>query len=422
MRIDVADVRFLFDPWLEGTAFSGGWGLSYDNPAALALACEATHLWISHWHSDHMHWPTLHKIAASAPDMIVFANASLNFTMAERLLACGFRDVRPLPERRELEVTSRVRITRFPTAGIDNMLLLHADDMRILNYNDCNLPSAALRALRKQVGPIDVLLTNYNHAGKLFELYGDEAIKNAFFAALPRAADAIEPRYVLPFASSHYYRTQESWAQNASLLDFTELEQRTKHDPRFVVLRVGDAATLTDHEVLWERRVPAIEAAPRVTHSYGESIPWDLLLAAASQRSRLLARKFPGFSPLVPALVVRVSDHEKLMRLRLGKDAETVTGLTPHIRAHSRALEDWHGRKFGDDTFFAGAHFEVLSEDVHAIRAWALLTLLDASHLDVRSMLRYLTSSRGRWFILNRREEIWFTVSQFQLKAGELRK
>jgi L-ascorbate metabolism protein UlaG (beta-lactamase superfamily) len=422
MRVDVADVRFLFDPWLEGTAFSGGWGLNYENADALSLACEATHLWISHWHSDHMHWPTLHKIAAKTPDMVVLANVSMNFSMVDRLLACGFRNVCPIFERRAVQVTSRVQVTRFPTAGIDNMLLLQADEARVLNYNDCNLPSAALRALRKEMGAIDVLITNYNHAGKLFEPRGDEEIKNAFFAALTRAADAIEPRYVIPFASSHYYRTEESQAQNASLLDFGELERRTKHDPRFVILRVGDAVTLSEREVKLDRRQPSLAPAPRVTHAYGESIPLDALCSAATQRCHALGRKFPYISALVPPLIIRVSDHDKLLKLSLAAPAQTVEGVTPHIRAHSRALDDWHGRKFGDDTFFAGAHFEVLGEDARAIRTWALLTLLDASHLDPRSMLRYLTSARGREFLLNRREEIWFTLLQLQLKAGELRK
>ena len=56
MLVEVGTMRLLFDPWLEGTAFSGGWGLRYDNPDAIDLAASATHLWISHWHSDHLHF------------------------------------------------------------------------------------------------------------------------------------------------------------------------------------------------------------------------------------------------------------------------------------------------------------------------------------------------------------------------------
>ena len=38
LLVEVGGVRMLFDPWLEGTAFSGGWGLRYDNPDATRIA------------------------------------------------------------------------------------------------------------------------------------------------------------------------------------------------------------------------------------------------------------------------------------------------------------------------------------------------------------------------------------------------
>ena len=81
LLVEVGGVRMLFDPWLEGTAFSGGWGLRYDNPEATRIAATATHLWISHWHSDHLHAPTLAKIAQLNPEMVVLANVSANFSM-----------------------------------------------------------------------------------------------------------------------------------------------------------------------------------------------------------------------------------------------------------------------------------------------------------------------------------------------------
>ena len=65
------DVSLLSDPWLSGTAFADGWGLRFDNPDALARAATATHLWISHWHSDHLHAPTLTALGRACPDMTV---------------------------------------------------------------------------------------------------------------------------------------------------------------------------------------------------------------------------------------------------------------------------------------------------------------------------------------------------------------
>jgi L-ascorbate metabolism protein UlaG (beta-lactamase superfamily) len=54
----------------SGSAFAGGWGLQYDNPDALETASRCTHLWISHFHPDHLHTSTLKQLAALSPDII----------------------------------------------------------------------------------------------------------------------------------------------------------------------------------------------------------------------------------------------------------------------------------------------------------------------------------------------------------------
>ena len=169
LLVEVGAVRILFDPWLEGTAFSGGWGLRYDNPDAFDLGATATHLWISHWHSDHLHAPSLSRLADRNPKMTVLANVSANFSMVERMRGFGFRDVRSLAEREPFALDGETTCCRYPTAGIDNMLHIRSGPWSMLNFNDCNLPAKAIHALRRRIGPLDILFTNYNHAGKLFD-------------------------------------------------------------------------------------------------------------------------------------------------------------------------------------------------------------------------------------------------------------
>lgn len=161
-------VRLLLDPWLEGHAFSGGWELARQTPDDAFGAMEsATHLWVSHWHSDHLHPPTLATLARRHPGVRVLANDSHNFTMSGRFRGLGFADVRPLGERERYR-DEHLQAIRFPTAAIDNMLLAELGPWRVLVYNDCNLPLPAVRRLRERLGPIDVVLLNYNHAGRLF--------------------------------------------------------------------------------------------------------------------------------------------------------------------------------------------------------------------------------------------------------------
>lgn len=424
LLLEVGGVRMLFDPWLQGTAFSGGWGLRYDNPEATRLAATATHLWISHWHSDHLHAPTLSKIAELNPDMVVLANVSANFSMVERMASLGFRDVRPIGERETLELNSETTCCRYPTAGIDNMLHIVAGSWSILNYNDCNLPVKAIQGLRKHIGPVDLLFTNYNHAGKLFDVVDDEVRKSQLIQVLDLTTDALEPTRVIPFASNHYYRTAESADQNASMLDFEELEKLAADDERYVVLRIGDDAVFdspTDARV--HARQPALTQQELEVHDYGPSVPWDELLDEVSVRSKALQSQFLHLGKLaVPDLVVRVSDHGRNLRLSIGKEAhEADEADTPHIAAHSQAMRIWLARRFGDDTFVAGAHFRILDPDTTVIERWALVTLLEASHLDPQSCVQYLGARGGRRFLWNRREEIVATLLGRRVKAGRVR-
>ncbi len=422
VRIDSGPVRLLCDPWLEGTAFSGGWGLKYDNPGALELATAATHLWISHWHSDHFSVPSLRAIASRRPDLSVLANDSANFSMAERLRELGFRDVRLLGEREPFLLPGLQRAIRYPTAGIDNMLVIEGPFGRVLNYNDCNLPARALQALARRIGPVDVLLNNYNHAGKLFHPLPVDAQKAELWRVFRAVDRIVAPRFVIPFASSHYYRTTASAAQNASLLEFDELEVRSQGDPRLVVLRPGDAAGFDAEGVHVQPRDPPLPRVPEERHGYGASVPFADLVAAADRRCRSLRARFPGAVALVAPLVVALTDLGLNLELSMRHGARAARDdATPAVRAHSRAILDWLQRRFGDDTFVAGAHFELIGEDPAGMTRWALLTLLDASHLAPVDLVGYLRSGAGRRFLWSRREEVLATLIGWRFRAGQMR-
>jgi L-ascorbate metabolism protein UlaG (beta-lactamase superfamily) len=418
----IGELRLLSDPWLAGSAFSGGWGLSYDNPDAQRLAAGATHLWISHWHSDHMHEPSLRALAQQRPDLQVLVNESANFSVAERMRELGFQRLITLHERTPLQLARDVVVTRYPSAGIDNMLHVQAHGWSILNYNDCNVQPRALATLARKLGPIDVLLTHYNHASKLIEARPALHEKLALWEALCRVKEVFAPRYVIPFASAHYYRSVYSRGQNASLLSFDDLQARTAGDPRWVIVRLGDRMTLQSRYALPEiaRREPVLAQQPESLHEYGESVPWQTLMSVAGSRSRSLQRGFPLVGFVLPPLRVAVTDHGRMLEIDLRRGVSETTGAA-HIAAHSKAILDWLGRPFGDDTFIAGAHFAVCTDDPATIKQWVTLCLLHASRLSVPDLLRYVMSSEGRWFLWCRREEILATLAAGSFSVGEPR-
>ena len=423
--IRLGGVAILSDPWFEGTSFSGGWGLAYDNADAYELAAQATHLWISHWHSDHLHAPTLTKIAQRDPHISVLANTSANFAMADRLAKLGFGNLQCLAEREPVSLAPSLAVCRYPTAGIDNMLHIVGDGVSILNYNDCNLPAAGVRGLRRSIGHVDVLLANYNHAGKLFATDAPQDEKRRWYGRLAALADLFQARCVIPFASSHYYRSPFSAEQNASLLSFDDLEAFSAGDPRVCVLRIGERAVFTDRSA----RPAVVARQPGLTKNtadvcdYGSSVEMGELLQTCTARCEQLQRSFGALWRLVGPLRIRLADTGVVIELSLGGPARVLehARARPHIEAHSRAIADWFGRRFGDDTFFAGAHFGIVDRDTTAIERWALISLLEASHLDPRSMLAYLGSAAGLQFLWSRREEIVASLIANRVKAAQPR-
>jgi L-ascorbate metabolism protein UlaG (beta-lactamase superfamily) len=412
----------LCDPWFSGTAFAGGWGLRYDNPDALEKAKSCSHLWISHFHGDHLHMPTLKQLAALSPRIIALANDSANFRISEALQRAGFTNIVPLYERRKLPLTSDVKVTRYPTAGIDNMLLIETHDGRILNYNDCHLPIAALKLLMRKIGKVDVLLSNFNHAIKFIEnpRKSDEEIRDQLKTNYKKVLDAINPRWAIPFASAHYYRTRDTLWQNQSLLQGEDLVEL---DSRILPLRIGS-------EVTFDQQLQPTLSPPSARVSLNskdikletESVPFDALIDAAKDFGKRLRQSLLGLTFWIPELRIRVEEYGRVIRFDVHNQIYTEEKReieSAHIEAHSSALSQWFGKPYGADSFFIGGHFTVLSKSIMPIKRVLLACSLMEKRLSPRSLARYAVRPEGVKFLLNRREEILVTVSQGRLRVGD---
>jgi L-ascorbate metabolism protein UlaG (beta-lactamase superfamily) len=422
--IEHADVRLLSDPWFEGAAFSGNWGLRYIYPSALERAAACTHLWISHWHSDHLHEDTLSQLARRAPDIQVLANVSANFSMVDRLKSFGFRNIVPLEERKEMRLANDWSVTRFPTAGIDNMLVIRAGPFTSINYNDCNLPRRALQSILRKVGPVGLVLTNYNHAAKLLERRTDEAIKQDLTRELLEKVQIFRPRVVIPFASHHYYRSPYSTAQNSSMLQLKDIQEIVALDARILPLAVGDRVIF---DAGWRTIVrpltPPLLPSSLDQKAYTESVPWPELLEIARQYAARIRSDYLGVVRWTEPLRIEVADSDRYLVLDLAsgvREGHRKEG-EPHIVAHSSALKGWMARRFGEDSFFDGADFGIVASDVRPLRRMMLATMVDNKQLSPAYVLGLLKSKAGVNFLVNRREEIWATLVGRRLKAGEPR-
>lgn len=412
----------LCDPWFSGTAFGGGWGLQYDNPEALQKAASCTHLWISHFHPDHLHMPTLKQLVALSPEIIALANDSANFLMTEALQQAGFRNIVPLYERKKLSLTSDMKVTRYPTAGIDNMLLIETPEGRILNYNDCHLPIGALKLLLRKIGNVDVVLNSFNHAIKFIDnpRKGDEEIRTQLKTNYKKVLDAINPRWAIPFASAHYYRTRDTRWQNESLLQSEDLVEL---DGRILPVRIGSEVTF-DGKLQPTLSLPStkISLNTRDIKLEPESIPFDEVVNAAKDFGKRLKQSLLGLTFWIPELRIRVEEYRRVIRFDVNNQvfAEDHREIEDaHIEAHSSALRQWFTKPYGADSFFIGGHFAVLSNSTTPIKRVLLACSLMEKRLSPRSLAQYLLRPGGIKFLLNRREEIVVTLSQRRLRVGD---
>jgi hypothetical protein len=314
-------------------------------------------------------------------------------------------------------------VTRYPTAGIDNMLVIRAGRATVINYNDCNLPAVALRTILRKVGPVDVVLTNYNHAAKLLDQRPDDVVKEQLAQDLLKKVRIFEPRAVIPFASHHYYRSPYSASQNSSMLQLDDIRRLANTDARILPLAVGDRVAF---DANWTPNIepvtPPLAPVPLEQKTYPESLSWPTLVDIAQKYQARINTNYFSLLRWTKPLRIHVADLDRQLVLNFGHGVrEGEADAQAHIVAHSTALQSWMGRRFGEDAFFDGADFGILSSDLKPLRRVILTTMVDNKHLSPAHVLSMLRSRKGMQFLRNRREEIWATLVGRRFRAGESR-
>jgi len=416
--IEMGEVKLLCDAWIMGNCFGEGWAFRFSNPRAFALANQATHLWISHFHDDHFHVPSLIELAKQNKNVAVICNQSHNFGFRVPLKKFGFQNILPFEERKTMKLSSEVEVCRYPTTGIDNMLHIKTPHLQILNFNDCNISDRAAKAIMKKIGNIDILLNNFNHAEKIvtYPIPGSSEIKEGLKTKFINTVKLIDPKFVFPFASYHYYTASESAVQNDSMLTLKEVVDL---DPRVLNIKIGGQVTFGENaapqitEPGTEVTLNSITTLKR-TRQYELN---EIEVAFEAFRKRIKVG-FLGMVFQIPKLVVSVTDLEKtvVLNIRSGLKEIENTGK-PEISVVSEVLFDWFNKPYGTTQVVVGAHFAINS-DVMSIKKWVLSALMVEAKLDLKNLIFCLFSFSGIRFLFNRREEIVSILLSRKLAFG----
>jgi UDP-MurNAc hydroxylase len=241
-------VRLICDPWLGGAAFDDSWGLLAPTALRYEDFAGVTHLWFSHEHPDHFHPPTLKRIPPELRARItVLYQESLDRKVIEHCRGLGFKEARELPTGQWVELAKGFDVKCAPQAGFqDSWLATRTPGGVVLNVNDCPLFERELvRAIRTQVGPIDVLATQFSISawdGNREDLARRRRGAQTMLDRAVMHAEEFGARYVLPIASFIWFCHEENAWMNDGFLPLAqvveELRTRTKSTP--VLMYPGD--------------------------------------------------------------------------------------------------------------------------------------------------------------------------------------
>lgn len=400
-------MRLLFDPWYEGTAFDQGWALRWDNAQAYAVAASATHLWVSHPHSDHLHHPTLKRLQGMCPDITVICNEGYSYSLERQMRGLGFKHIVRFREGEVLAV-GECTLERIGSGIIDSLLVVRWRGLTLLNLNDCVLQAPALKQMKRRVGDIDVLLCNFNHAGKLlhYPQKADAEVRATLLAHFGMQVGILGPRCVVPFASLHRYLAPFSVGQNGSLLEPGQLDGVALYPGQKVVLDFSkeDVGAAVSGGMPGVNEEMAVEDAAVSEEAFAEAV-------AAFERR--IAAAFGVLRVFLPGVAVRISDNGKVFCLRRGRVTEVVGGVAD-IEGAAAKVAHWFGGPYGTDAFVVGGHFRILRPCVGRLKWLFALLLLAEAKVSPRYVFRV-----SLWrFLLRRRHELFAALSSGRVTSS----
>ena len=219
--LEFAGTRIINDPWLFGTAFNDGWSLLCDGGFDLKRFREIDYIWLSHEHPDHFSPAVLKSIPeAMRRNTTVLFQETKDRKIVDFCAEIGFktRELRHL-ERVRLENGLEIVCGLVPL--YDSWILYDCAGLKIMNINDCPVDSqAAVEGVKRAVGRIDVLFTQFSYAG--WKGNADDtamrgAAASAKLAAMKSQIRVLRPRWTVPFASFSYFSHEENQHSNDSI-------------------------------------------------------------------------------------------------------------------------------------------------------------------------------------------------------------
>lgn len=374
-KISHGDTSLTCDPWLFGTAFNNGWRLLVENEALGEIAAASKFIWLSHEHPDHFSIEFFKKFQPRQAKIL------FQWTRDKRVVSyfkkSGYEVIEIGDgEAFDLSPTESLMVRR--NGHYDSWSLYRNAQHSILNLNDCHFPdSRELERMKRDLGPIDVLLTQFSYAswrgGRAHaELRRRSAAEK--LETVLRQVRGIEPKFVIPFASFVYFSHQENSYLNDSVGTVDSFQAALKGAVSTPVIlspgdtwEVGSARDNQPSTMFWRQAYANVPNLP--FQAPGPSVSPEQLRAHFDVYRRRVGSKnslsimrllslLPGLGAFRP-FTIRLSDLGKTYRFSFWNGLEEMpSGEAYNVEMTSENLSFVFLNEFGYDTLTVNGRFE----------------------------------------------------------------
>lgn len=409
--IEIDGCLVLTDPWFSGTAFNDSWKLLIE-PADLSGHWDSIdYLWISHEHPDHFHLPTLRALPQRFRERVtvLFQRSSdwekMRRTLVEHL---GFSHFRLLEHRQWTPLANGVEAYCYHFRQLDSALALRHGGHAVLNLNDCEASDRDLAAMRRDIGPVGILLNQFSIAGFSGIEESLPPLADRILANMARDHRALGATTTIPFASFVYFCCHDNALVNRHAnspqrvadhfagegLDLTillpgeTLRQGEEHD---------SAASLQGYARIYD----GLADRPM---SVADKVEMGRLQEAFSaMRDRLRRNHGRWAFGLLPPVTVAVPDLDVRLRLSFADPKLAESDAEPDVEINSQPLHFMLSHNFGLQTLGVSGRYRLLRN----YRRWLRYRILFAmQNAGLGLSLRKMVSARQLGFLWRRRGDL----------------
>ena len=214
------------DPWVQGSAYFGSWGLSHAVPEQqIAAIRDCEFVWISHGHPDHLNADS--ESVFSKKKILLPDHFGGRIARAYREAGC---EVTILADRKWHRLSDRIRVFCVADCNQDGILLIDLDGLLLVNLNDARWDSGWLMTVRKVVkgfdrsfvlsltGHGDTDMINVHDEDGRRVLPGSVVEKVPLEVKIRNKMRLVGATAFIPFSSLHRYQRKDSiWAAEHSV-------------------------------------------------------------------------------------------------------------------------------------------------------------------------------------------------------------